>query len=734
MPTNKPNKKVFDLGASIKNMMNNLYSNTYMTSPKLGSDMTALTKDIDASLDRISNSNTSAVGVPNISKLYTRANLDTAQGDKTVIKNIEDTFNDANVMDTVIGSYMDNKYLKDLDLEIDTICKYMPRLEEALETRKDNVLSADHFSKDFLTVSNKTVQDNNDTFIDNINQLKEKYDLSNLVEDVYNDASKYGEVFLYVVPYHKALNKLINNKASSTINKVNIEAAGILSESAIQDGFEFNNNDNTNLDNINLSVEICTSNMIESVISNIKSASLKLDSINESSLYYTEAGELDKTINDDLSTEGIKTNRRDIATDGLITKQKQTISDKFPGSIVKRLDRSQVIPVYIEDMCLGYYYIEFKDKAAQELNYSSNSLSDPVVGINNNNKAKSIMSSQNQEKMLRYMSSQLSSVIDSKFINNNQDLRKEIYMILKHNDIFNNNRNMGISVTFVPPDDMIHVAFKLDKDTHRGISDLKRSLIPAKLYACLYITNVLTILTRGQDKRVYYVKNQVDTNISKVLLNTINQIKKSNFGIRQVENINNILNITGRFNDYVIPLSPSGDAPVNFEVMPGQNVDVKTDLMNILEEIAINSTDVPIELIQARQSIDYAMQLTMTNSKFLRKIYNRQAKYQKILSNLITKLYNSEFKTSYELEVTLPPPMFLNITNTNQLITNTKDYVDSSIDYELAGEEDENVKNIYRKDLLEYHLGSHINTAKHREILERARMKAKLMEKSSDNN
>ena len=88
---NKPNKKAFNLGSSIRSLMNNLYTNTYMTSPKLGSDMAALTKDIDSSLDKITNANISAVGIPNISKLYTRAGINSAQSDTTIIKNIEDT-------------------------------------------------------------------------------------------------------------------------------------------------------------------------------------------------------------------------------------------------------------------------------------------------------------------------------------------------------------------------------------------------------------------------------------------------------------------------------------------------------------------------------------------------------------------------------------------------------------------------------------------------------------------
>ena len=188
-------------------------------------------------------------------------------------------------------------------------------------------------------------------------------------------------------------------------------------------------------------------------------------------------------------------------------------------------------------------------------------------------------------------------------------------------------------------------------------------------------------------------------------------------------------------NDYVIPKGPSGESPVDFEIMQGQQINPQTELMDMLEQMAINSTDVPIELIQARQSIDYAVQLTMTNSKFLRKVYNRQAKFQKFCTAIVTKIYNAEYNEDTTLTVNLPPPMFLNISNTNQIISNTKEYVNSIWEEDTAEEKDETVKSIYKRKLLQYHLGSYININKHRELYEQARQEAMVnrQEISDDN-
>ena len=77
--------------------------------------------------------------------------------------------------------------------------------------------------------------------------------------------------------------------------------------------------------------------------------------------------------------------------------------------------------------------------------------------------------------------------------------------------------------------------------------------------------------------------------------------------------------------------------------MPGQQFTDNTDRMQQLKEMAINSTDVPFEIIQSRQSVDYAMQLSMSSSRFLRKVYHRQSLYTPFLERIITKLYNYEF-------------------------------------------------------------------------------------------
>lgn len=777
--TKKANRRIAAIMQGVSDNVDGLYRNTYMANPQSSKDIKDLTARINDNIDNIVNRNMDIYGMPSVSKLYSRIAASN-KSEKDITDSLETMFDNGLMTDDLYGMFMSNRYLKELDNEIDTVCKYMTKLEEALQVQKDCVLSADHFSKDFLNLIPIGVTDTTTSaFNERIADLKRKYKLPQLVEEIYEDVSKYGEKFIYRVPLSVAIGRLLATKpdtqliapgalkegadeqqsdselflftmkesASEFIDintnaHIQQESAVIISAAATTPSGKSNTAPDGKLvtspilnknESFNIAVEICRSNIIESAVRNTQSGIKKRERLSESSLVQTEqaAKFFSEADNSNMEAKGninIGADRKDtriIANDGLVTgKRFEPVKVRAPGCVIKKLPRDHVVPIYIEDLCMGYYFFELRtmDDSESFMGFK-NILGDPLTNMRGDHRtAFNTVDNQRQDQTIKYVAGQLSKFIDKQFVNSNQDIAKEIYMILKYNDLFNTPSIDRIKVTFVPPEDMVHFYFRQDPITHRGISDLDKALIPGKIYSSLYITTSIGTLTRGQDKRVYYVKQTVDTNIAQTLLNTISQIKQGNFGIRQFQNINNILNITGRFNDFVIPTSASGEAPIQFEIMPGQNIEAPTELMDALEEMAINSTGIPIEIIQARQSVDYAMQLTMSSSKVLRFCYKRQELYQDLLREFLVPVYNYEYNESIDMRVTLPPPTFINITNTNQLVDNTGNFVQSLVDVEMADEEDEKLKATYRRELFKYYLGTHLNTAAHKDILDRAKM------------
>lgn len=738
------------LSNTIQNNLDNLYSKTYYSQPSNKQDLESIKSKLDSSIDNIVSVNMDNTGKGTMSTLYSRMQQQGGTlkpGDKESGESLESLINDSQVIEAGLMGFINNTTtVFDYDNKIDTILKYMPRLQEALDTRKDNVLSADHFSKDYINITSSNITNDSETYNEHIKFIKETYKFQDLTDEIYEQASKYGEAFVYVVPYKKAVARLLKQK-NNTRAELDIKESTIITESGniqmdkLPKDITPEMFKEAGLDNIELE---CYTGAINTVVENTMRFEKACQSLNEMSLNYEGAnfseetilesaenirdvvkGRFQKTIKDDLSFEGFDDRGQDGLVDKNTTKRK-TKDDKFinvPGTIVKVLERKHVIPIYIEEYCFGYYYIEVDGPYNPVGDYDK--MQDPTMSLKGSNSILSTNSmldqSNKQNTIIRFLANQISNFIDAKFINANQDLRNEIYTVLKYNYDNNSSHMNKVRVTFIPPDDMEHVYFNMDKDTHRGISDLDKAMFPATLYCAMYITHSIWNMTRAQDKRVYYVNQTVDTNISKTLLNTINQIKKGNFGIRQIENINHILNITGMFNDYIIPRSPGGQAPIDFEVMQGQQVEWQTEFMTSLEEMAVNSTDVPMEMIQMRNSVDYSSQLTMSSSKFLRKVYNRQSKYQKNLTRIFNKIYNNEFDDNIQLSVVLPPPMFLNITNTNQMMTNVNEYSQSVAQLILDPDEQEPIKNEVIREINKYNLGSYLNIQELEDIAHKAK-------------
>ena len=750
MPNDNEQKKskpgiLKKLAGLIQGNSDSLYRTVHYSDPLDRQQLDAIKSDMMDTIKNIMSSSSDTVGEPNISRLYERL-LSSSNLDKSAIASeFERIFGNNEFVSNLTASYLDNRWVKAVDTEIDEILKYMPKLQEALDVITDNVLSADSFNKDYLNLTTELsdAETSDEQFAKNIMDLKETYELLKLIKDIYRQTSKYGECFVYRVPYQKAIQRLMDRKDMHRDFAVSASESGVFIESAtdgrsevrMRDGFIAETGTYDNLD-YTFTLE---HGMIRSIVETEQTVRNSLQWVTEQSIFHeaivdidskSKAYAYDKTIDREPTPGRLPVHRRfdqtlgdhlelpdygdPSAADGLYDREQQQKNKikGMNGCIVKILKRERVVPIILNQICLGYYYFEFDNNIEMfDERLSSVGLVNTLTGIRSNHRSEAFDALQRREELLRNISNELAKKINPRFIDANQDLKKEIYYILKYNDEFNALAGTAnnIRVSYIPPEDIKHFYFNLDEDTGRGISDLYLSMVPAKLWVAIYVTNCLGVMTRSNDKRVYYVRQNVESNTAKTLLKTINEIKRGNFNIRQIENIHSVLNITGRFNDYIIPQGPDGQSPIDFQVMQGQNIEIKTELLSLLEESAINIIGVPLDIIQNRQSPDYAIQFTMSNSKFLRFVYDRQANFQVQVSDLVTDIYDVEFGTTDRINLTLPPPLFINVTNTNQLVTNTLDYSNNIANIIMADSKDDVKKQKFVKEFAIHSLGSYIN-------------------------
>lgn len=726
--TRKIDKQLKDLTADV----DDIYSSIYLTRTDDKNNLDKVTGGINDSINDIL-AKINGQNISDISNLYVRlvdkenSGLNKTTGE--IAETIESFFDNKGFIMDSLNLQNIRKSIQAENYQYDLICKYMTKLEDALEIKKDNVLSSDNFTKDFVNIiSGKSNSEYIDEFNDRAIILKEKYNIQELFEDIYYKTSKYGEFFLYEVPYSKAFEKLLERK-QKLMNGVRYENTTIFESGnltndtdnkfkELSDTFKKSVNEDAKV-NIIFDESGIYSRPIEmieesaGIISNHKSLT---EAFNETGNSTVAEAELD----DGLSTDGMIINQDN---------DKTKISKELKGAVLAELKREDVVPIYMDTTPIGYLYITVANNWVEELIMNGSTYN----SLTNNTRLLTDDFDRQNDILVAQISGMMAEKINKKFINANIDLKEEIYAVLRHNDRFcATHGTNNVTVSFLPVEDVHHFYFKLNPNTHRGISDLEKAMVPAMIYCMLYLNSAIANVGRAQDKRVYYVKQNVEQNVARTLLNVVTQLKKGNMGIRQLENMNTIFNVIGKFNDHIIPVSQSGDRPIEMEVMQGQSVETPNELMDKMEDMAVSSTDVPLEFVNTAINVDYATRFTMSNSKFLRKIYARQRICQKWYTNVFRKLYNFEYdENDMSVKILLPAPAYLSMNNTQQLIDNTRNYVNAIVDIEMPNE-DEDVKQNFIKLMMRNQLGTYIDFSMIEDIYTEAKIKSAVVKNDAD--
>jgi hypothetical protein len=116
-------------------------------------------------------------------------------GSDKLFHELEDLASDKQLMDNINVENI-HKYIQAENYQYELILKYLPKLYQALEIMKDNVLSSDNFTKDFITIiGNKSNKDQLNIFNSKATKCMEKYKIQELFEEMYLDTAIYGEYF-----------------------------------------------------------------------------------------------------------------------------------------------------------------------------------------------------------------------------------------------------------------------------------------------------------------------------------------------------------------------------------------------------------------------------------------------------------------------------------------------------------------------------------------------------------
>lgn len=575
----------------------------------------------------------------------------------------------------------------------------IPEMALARDTYVSNILSPDDYNKAIFNITYDSVDVSDESRVQNqIKHILEKYKLEEMTESIVGDTLTYGDCFVSILPYDREIGKFLAqssqdgngmlNESSSPVYTMLMENMHLAERMYFEDVKPNTCSEILNEEEKSVLYEVFGDSAdINSILSNSINKNVKVRSFTDM-LMDRASADNDIIFNkQDVELKKDKNNKHD--------KKLKTLN--INGAVVKKLAPERVVPLEVDGVCYGYYYIEPGFGMGNETPYNANNpaqyaqasnpmnptLQPKVGGANTpgetaaNPEARNLNITDEKLNVISgVMLKCLSKKLNKNYINNNKQFKDLLYSLLKQKYIF----EKGISITFLMPEEVIH--FKIN-------SIFEKIVFFAKLYLAILTNAIIVKLGRGHDKRIFYVQTGADTNHEQAIMKTIQDVKTKEFRMSNMGSISSILQLNpGIMDDYYMPVI-AGERPVDIETLAGMDQDISTEFSEFLKKSMIQGTGLPQALIEASDSIEFARQITAQNAQFCRRVINYQKQLTPGFNDLVRLLYKYEYQYSLDannqleeidlskISIQFPSPGSLNLANMIEQLSQ----VDTAADY-----------------------------------------------------
>jgi hypothetical protein len=534
---------------------------------------------------------------------------------------------------------------------------------------RDAIISADIVEG---RMSRQISFDNDDTDEDKksvVELMEEKFKLLEKIKNfIVPRTLEYGEYYVYIMPYSKlfgdfdkfknqgrggrmyresiCLNESVSISADGTIqktkrfNKNSNQISGELKEfceSAYNDYKKEFENSGEKIDK-NFPTMEEFSNDLSKILGNIEvnNDAVPLAVLEEGYesiyKYVSEADNGAPKSQEDLFTK-VNTSSEGIHMD---KSKKDKKSDKEFSEIrdcyIRLIDPTKVVPLKILDSTFGYYYVEEED-----ITPLANSVANSLYMTNYDQETR-------HKSIIDNIVDRIVKSFDKKFLSDNVKFKKEIANAISYYNL----SKKKIKFQFIPVEYM--VTFKIDEDEQgNGTSMLKKSLFYAKLYLMLLLFKIMSIILYSNDQKVNYIKM---SGIDKDIMNKTQEIARMKqnrqINIMDLFSYTTLINKVGNGNELYIPTGRSGERPMETEILQGQEVQLNSDLLEMLKNAYITATGVPFELINQLNQVEFAKQIEQSNTRMNGRVVN----YQLDFNPTITDMYQKIMRYSTNLDET----------------------------------------------------------------------------------
>lgn len=661
---------------------------------------------------------------------------------------------------------INNKYE---DLRI--ITEYLYELEEAVTTMRDNIISADDLvnmmSRELSFTTSDKSDTNRDTNINKIISIEEKYKTKEKLKNIIiPKLLTYGNFFVYSIPYKEVFAQFEYKKKYET-------SKGILRVSTKENASDdiyfshpvlegFNPAENKKREAGSRIFSPVIENLYKKYTDFVKEASdledIKsvnkneiaedlghilegIDICNDGYIPFMEDTGILSMSDAQVRDEAIKAYRtasrpkmtkppfaRDsgYASDSVLDTGEPDEASRneykdIPGVFIKLYEPERVIPVYVMDSVIGYYALYETYGEVRNSILLNSSLNRTNLAFAQTKKKEL------DDDVISVIADAICNSIDKKYVASNPQFRELIVNAISYQDFY----RKKFKVQFIPVNYMTHFKINEDPDSHMGVSVLNKSLWYAKLYLSILLFKIITILTKSNDMRIYYIRNAgINKNMSNRVQEIARSIKDRQISFNDLASIQTIFSKVGTYKEAFIPMGKSGEKNIEFEILSGQDVQLNTDLMEMLRKGMINNSGVPSVILSYMEEADFARTITMQHSKYLSRIISLQSEIETCVTEWYKKLLTFDSDLDEELiddlKFSFARPKSLNTQDMSELISNAESLTDF-ITKIMVGEDDQQLNGAVKKALIqEFFLRGVFNWGEYEDMVQKVKLKLKL--------
>lgn len=684
----KLQKPIVRLNSLFDDVMDTISFGADKTDSSRQRELSKMTSDIDNILSDEIDSLKSFTG-DDISTFLVKLFNDYDSNSMSALKSIDDMFGkEGNGLFELFNERYKNKSLLYEDLQI--ISEHLFELEEAISSTRDAILTSDDIS---CIISRGLKFDdgseNDPTKTSYIKQVETLERVLGLLQKIKNHITpntlRYGSYYVYTIPYSE-LFKSYYEKNAKKHKTTTLEAFTPSEIKVMKDELSVNNTTISSvLESFTSNITICNDTEALPIMEGQDiSALLDTDEFRKLSNKYTK-----------------KSNNQTPYADAV----KNAETEDFDGvqdCYIEYLDPRKVIPVKVLNKVIGYYYIHEGSTMEPTKNLFTNSFS-----FNTN---KEVDTTKIENQFIGKLSDKIVKSFNKKFLEDNIKFKDLIANALIYNDLY----RKKIRFQFIPAEFITEFAVNRDINDE-GTSILLPSLLYAKLYYGILVFKIMSILSKSNDTRITYVKNSgLDKDVANQIQAVARTLKQRQITFNDLiaNNANGMISKVGAGKDIYMPVGKSGERGLEFDILAGQDVQLNTDLMEMLRSGYISATGVPSVIMNYVNEADYAKTLVMANAKFVGRVISYQHDFNAGLTELYKKLMryctNIPEESISSFKFTLASPKSLNNMNLTDLITNADSvaaFVIKTVTGEQADqtEDDNKLKDIlFNKIVREY--------------------------------